>query len=198
MEDLMYSRIPPVAASVIVAAVAALLFAAVTNLPLRMIHRATALNTAMFLGLAAYVGFLGRLNGTHYRDLLAPLLILSAVLVAAGSVTGFVIPAAAGLSWIRSGICFPGPIPRRAFAEAILCAAGLSLVWMLQPPGLSGWALSVWLFWLIQSLYFLVVDPEPGSLFGRPGWKRFEAAHSRTQVLLKEQKLARAFEELGL
>jgi hypothetical protein len=133
MEDLMYSRIPPVAASVIVAAVAALLFAAVTNLPLRMIHRATALNTAMFLGLAAFVGFLGRLSGKHYRDLLAPLLILSAVLVAAGSVTGFVIPAAAGLSWIRSGICFPGPIRGGRSPKAILCAAGLSLV-SLQPP----------------------------------------------------------------
>ena len=194
----MYSRISPVAASVIFAAAAALLFLAVTSLPLRMIHRATALNAAMFLGLAAYVGFLGRLSGKNYRDFFAPLLILSAVLVAAGSVTGFVIPAAAGLSWIRSGICFPEPKPRRAFAEVILCAAGLTLVWMLQPPGLSGWALSVWLFWLMQSLYFLVVGPEPGYLFERLGWKRFEAARSRAEVLLKEQKLERAFEELGL
>jgi hypothetical protein len=194
----MKSKISPVAASVIFAAAAALMVAAVTNLPFRMIHRATALNTAMFLGIAAYVGFLGRLSGKNYRDFFAPLVILSAVLVAGGSVTSFVIPAAATLSWIRSGICFPGPLPRRVFAEAIFCAAGQALAWMLQPPGLYGWALSVWLFWLIQSLYFLVVDPEPGSLFERPGRNKFEAAHSRAEVLLREQKLARAFEELGL
>lgn len=194
----MKSKISPVAASVIFAAATALLVAAVMSLPIRMISRPTALNTALFLGLAAYAGFLGRLSGKNHRDLFAPLLMLSAVLAAAGSVAGFAIPAVATLSWIRSGICFPGPIPRRVFAETIFCAAGLALAWVLQPPGLYGWALSVWLFGLIQSLYFLVLDPEPGSLFERPGRKRFEPAHSRTEALLREQKLQRAFEELGL
>lgn len=194
----MKSKITPAAASVIFAAAAALLFAAVMSLPLRMIYRPTALNTALFLGLAAYAGFLARLSEKNLRDLFAPFLIVSAVLVAAGSVTGFVIPAAAALSWVRSGICVPGSIPRRVFAETITCPAGLALAWVLQPPGLYGWTLSVWLFWLIQSLYFLAVAPEPSRGPERPSRPRSETAHRRTETLLREQKLERAFEELGL
>lgn len=194
----MKSKITPVAASVIFAAAAALIFAAVTSLPLRHIQRTTALNTALFIELAAYAGFLGALNKERRRDLFAPFITLSAVLVVAGTVTNFVVPAAATLSWIRSGICLPGPTLRRVFAEAIFCPAGLALAWALQPPGLYGWTLSVWLFWLIQALYFLVVDPEPGSQLGQPDVKGFEAAHSRAETLLREQKLKRAFEELGL
>jgi len=78
------------------------------------------------------------------------------------------------------------------------CAAGLVLAGMLQPPGLSGWTLSVWMFWLIQSLYFLAIDFKPGCLPERPDSKKFETAHNRAEALLREQKLARAFEELGL
>jgi hypothetical protein len=194
----MKSRISPVVTSVIFAAAAALLFAAVTNLPLRLIPRTTALNTALFIDLAAYAGFLGGLNKERRHELFAPFLTLSAVLAVAGTVSGFVIPAAVTLSWIRSGVCLPGPTLRRVFAEAIFCPAGLALAWALQPPGLYGWTLSVWLFWLIQSLYFLVVDSEAASRVERPCRNRFAAAHSRTEVLLREQKLERAFEELGL
>jgi hypothetical protein len=194
----MKSRISPLAASVIFAAAAALLFAGMMSLPLRMISRPTALNTALFVGLAAYAGFLVRLSGKKPRDLFAPFLIVSAVLAAAGSVSGFVIPAAAALSWIRSGICFSGSIPRRVFAEAITCPAGLVLAWVLQPPGLYGWTLSVWLFWLIQSLYFLALACEPSPGPERSPRQRLATAHHRTEALLREQKLERAFEELGL
>lgn len=194
----MQSRISPLAASVIFAAAAALLFAGIMSLPLRMISRPTALNTTMFLGLVAYAGFLARLSGKNHRDLFAPFLMLSAVLASAGSVTSFVMPAAAGLSWIRSGICFPGSVPRRLLAEAITCPAGLVLAWMLQPPGLLGWTLSVWMFWLIQSLYFLALACEPPPRPACPPWQRFETAHRRTETLLREERLAKAFEDLGL
>lgn len=194
----MNSKITPVAASVVFAVIAALLFAGVMSLPLRLIPRPAALNTAMFLGLTGYAGFLARMSGKNYRDFFAPFWLLSAVLAVAGSVAGFVIPAAAGLSWFRSGICFPGSIPRRVFAEGITCPAGLLLAWMLQPPGLLGWTLSVWMFWLIQALYFLAVGSEPSPGPERSPWQRLETAHRRTETLLRERKLERAFEELGL
>jgi hypothetical protein len=191
-------KMSPVAASVILAAAAAMLVAAVTLLPLRPIPRTTALNAAIFLCLAAYSAFLARSSGRSLRALIAPLLMLAAVLAVAGSVTGFVVPAAAGLSWVRSGICFSGSIPRRVCAEAVTCAAGLALVWLLQPPGPYGWALSIWMFGLIQALYFVLVDAERS---GRPELtvrERIEEVHCRANVLLREQKLERAFEKLGL
>jgi hypothetical protein len=190
-------KMSPVAASVIFAA-AAVLVAAVTLLPLRPIPRTTALNAEIFLCLAAYSAFLARSSGRSLRALFAPLLMLAAVLAVAGSVSGFVVPAAAGLSCVRSGICFSGSIPRRVCAEAVTCAAGLALAWLLQPPGPYGWALSIWMFGLIQALYFVLVDAESSGLPELTVRERIEEVHCRADVLLREQKLERAFEKLGL
>jgi len=191
-------KMSPVAASVIFAAAAAMLVATATILPLRPIPRTTALNAAIFLCLATYSAFLARSSGRRLRALIAPLFMLAAVLAVAGSVTGFVVPAAAGLSWIRSGICFQESMPRRVCAEAVTCAAGLALVWLLQPPGPYGWALSIWMFGLTQALYFVLVDAERRGL-PEPGVQaRIEKAHGRADVLLREQKLERAFEKLRL
>jgi hypothetical protein len=188
----------PVATTVILAAAAALVVAAATILPLRPIPRTTATNAAIFLCLAAYAVFLARSSGQSLRALFAPLFMLAAVTAGAGSVTGFVIPAAATLSWIRSGICFQGSMPHRVCAEAITCAGGLALVWLLQPPVPYGWALSTWMFGLIQALYFVVIDVERTGLPEKQGQDRMAKTYCRAETLLREQKLERAFEELGL
>jgi len=192
------NKISPITATLIFAAIAALLVAAVTSLPFVLISRATALNAALFVCLAAYAALLARWSGKGLRALFAPFLVLSAVLAVAGSVTGFVIPAAAGLSWIRSGICFPGPLGRRIFAEALAAASGLALVAVLRPTGLTGWALGLWMFFLIQALYFVIIAAAPSPRCERPGQDRRQTVHSRVQALLREQKLERAFEELQL
>jgi len=194
----MKHKISPLAAAVIFAAAAATLLAVVTILSLRAIPHTTAINAAIFLCLAAYSAFLARSSGRSLRALFAPLFMLAAVMAVAGSVTGFVVPAAAGLSWIRSGICFPGSMPRRVCAEAITSAAGLALAWLLQPPGPYGWALSMWMFGLIQALYFVVVDAERTGLPEKQEQDRMAKTHPRADALLREQKLERAFEELGL
>jgi hypothetical protein len=54
------------------------------------------------------------------------------------------------------------------------------------------------MFFLIQALYFVVIDPA-GILRGeRPCLQPDRALRSRTQALLREQKLERAFAELDL
>ena len=194
----MKTKLSPAAATVIFAAAAAMLLAAAVFWTQRFIPRTTILNTAVFLCLAAYTAFLARSSGRSLRALFAPLFMLAAVMAAAGSVTGFVVPAAAGLSWIRSGICFPGSLPRRVCAEAITCAAGLALVRLLQPPGPYGLPLSIWMFGLIQALYFVVIDVESSGQAEPPIREKIEEAHCRADVLLREQKLERAFEKLGL
>jgi hypothetical protein len=191
-------KISPVAASVIFAATAAALVAAATLLPPGLVPRTTALNAAIFLCLTAYAAFLVRSSGRSLRALFAPLFMLATVMAAGGSVTGFVVPAVAGLSWIRSGICFAGSMPRRVCAETIACAAGLALAWLLQPPGPYGWPLSIWMFGLIQSLYFGMVDAEITGLPEKQGQDKIVKTYHRADTLLREQKLERAFAELGL
>jgi hypothetical protein len=194
----MNSKISPVAATLILAAVAAVLIAMVAALPLRPAARITAANATIFLCLAAYSAFLARSSGCSLQVLFAPLFMLSAVLAVAGSVTAFVVPAAAGLSWVRSGICFPGSLTRRLCAEALTCPAGLALAWLLQPSGPYGSALGIWMFGLVQALYFVVIDVERTGLPEKKGQDKVTQAHRRADALLREQKLARAFEELGL
>jgi hypothetical protein len=191
-------KMSSVAASVVFAAGAAMLLAAAVFWPQRFIPRTTILNAAMFLCLAAYAVFLAWSSGRSRRALFAPLFMLATVSAAADSVTGFVVPAAAGLSWIRSGICFPGSLPRRVCAEAITCATGLALVRLLQPPGPYGLPLGMWMFGLIQALYFVGVDAESCGQTEPPIREKIEEAHCRADVLLREQKLERAFEKLGL
>jgi hypothetical protein len=194
----MNPKISPIAASLIFAAAAALLLAAATLLPLRPISLTTATNSAIFLCLASYAVFLARWKGRSLRALFAPLLMLSAVLAVAGSVIGFVVPAAAGLCWIRSGICFAGSMPRRVCAEALTCPAGLVLVWLLQPPGPYGGALGMWMFGLIQSLYVVAIDAEGPVLHASIPRERLAKERGRAEALLREQKLERAFEKLAL
>ncbi len=188
----------PITATVIFGAGAALLAAVALSLPLRLSPRPTALNAMLFLCLAAYAALLARLSAKPIRTLCAPLLMLAAVLPVAASVGGFVVPAAAGLAWVRSGICFPGPIVRRLAAEALFLAAGLGLCAALRPPGVTGWALGLWLFFLVQALYFVIIDAVPIARSEPPGQDPRQTAHRRAQALLREQKLERAFAELDL
>ena len=194
----MRHSISPLLATVIFAAAAAALLAGAASLPLRSTYRPVGMNLSIFLCLAAYSIFLARVSGRNLRDLFAPLFLLAAVLASAGSVTGFALPAAAGLSWIRSGICFPGPTARRVDAEVFICAGGLALTWLLQPPGPYGWALGMWMFGIIQALYFLAVDVGHTGRSAKEDWARRTMVHRRAEALLHEQKLSRAFEELGL
>lgn len=194
----MKSTSPPMAAALIFAAAAALLVAGALGLPLGLRPRPATLNAAMLLCLAAYAAMLARLSGKPLRAVSAPLLILAALLPVADSVGGFVVPAAAGLAWIRSGVCFPGPLGRRFAAEALTAGAGLFLCAALRPPGPAGWALALWMFFLVQALYFAFVDTAPGSGTEPAGQEPRAALRRRAQALLREQKLARAFEALQL
>lgn len=191
-------KISPITATVAFGGAAALLSAGAIGLPLDFVSLPARLNATLFLCLAVYAAGLARLSASPIRGLTAPLLLLSAVLVSASSVTGFVIPAAAVLAWIRSGICFPGPVVRRAAAEILTTAAGLALCAVLRPPGLAGWVLGLWLFCLIQALYFAFVDPAQSPGCERPARDSRQGLRSRAQALLREQKLERAFSELQL
>jgi hypothetical protein len=188
----------PTIATVIFGAGAALLLAGAMSLPLRRIPEPAILNGTMFLCLAAYAVLRVRLSKKPTRALVAPLLVLSSVLSVAASVTGFVVPAAAGLAWIRSGICFQGPVPRRVAAETLTAAAGLAICAALRPPGAAGWVLGLWMFFLVQALYFVIIDAAPVAPGEPPSQDSRQPLPSRTQALLREQKLERAFAELDL
>jgi hypothetical protein len=182
-----------------VAAATTVEFVAVVLMSSRFVPWSAALNLSMFLCLSLYGMFLGRLSGKTIREIAPPFLILACVLVIAESPIGFIVPAAAVLAWVRSGICFSGTVFRRTVSEAATVPAGLALIAVLHPTGLTGWAMGVWMFFLFQALYLLSIDPDeirtkPDSVPDR------EAAtlRGRAVELRREQRLERLFATLEL
>ena len=67
------------------------------------------------------------------------------------------------LSWIRSGICFKRkPLAKRLAAETGLGLGSGLLVFSAVPAVTLNGALGVWLFFLIQALYFVLFDYQSG------------------------------------
>jgi hypothetical protein len=83
-------------------------------------------------------------------------------------------------------------------AETLITGTGLALCAGMRPPGWAGWALGLWMFFLVQALYFALVDPVQAPRGDCPGREVNETAHRRAQALLREEKLERAFAELQL
>jgi hypothetical protein len=119
---------------------------------------------SLWVLLAGYTALLSRWASRPLRSISSPLmlLLLSAFLIE--STTVFLFSAIVTLSWIRSGICFNRkPLAKRLTAETGL-GLGSGLLVSGAVPGVTlAWALGVWLFFLIQALYFVLFEYQSDS-----------------------------------
>jgi len=113
---------------------------------------------------------------------LFPVLVLMAFAIL-GTHRGFLILALLVLGWVRSGICFPGSMTGRILAEAALGLGGGLLVQSFAPHTPVAWALGIWMFFLVQSLYFVLIAPaDDAAAPGGPDG--FEDARRRAEAIL--------------
>jgi hypothetical protein len=63
------------------------------------------------------------------------------------------------LSWIRSGICYPRSGFQVLFRETLLCGGGGLVLAFWGPSVPLSWALGIWLFSLIQALFYILFEP---------------------------------------
>ena len=134
--------------------------------------------------MAAYALMLARWSGRGLAAVIFPLLVLGGIGVAlprAGVVFGL---ALAILSWIRSGICYPHSGVQALFREGLLCGGGglVLALWGLSTP--LSWALGIWLFSLVQALFFVLFEPGQGFSADPPA-DPFEQARRRIEELLE-------------
>ena len=87
-----------------------------------------------------------------------PLLLLLAVILLMDSMALFFILALIVVSWSRSGICYQKTGVRGLAVELLLCILGTVLVQIFTPGSVYAWALGVWMFFLIQALYFVFFE----------------------------------------
>jgi hypothetical protein len=114
---------------------------------------------SIWMLLAGYGVMLCRWAQKPLRSIMAPLVLLFLAAFLLRSTSAFLFMTLVMLTWIRSGICFnKRSSAKRLGAEIVLgLATGLLISGAVPGVTLAG-ALGVWLFFLIQALYFVVFD----------------------------------------
>lgn len=122
----------------------------------KVIYWTTAFRLVIWLILAGYLLVLIRWGRVKLLSILFPLLLLLLLVFWGDTNTGFLFLALGVLSWIRSGVCFQGGLLKTLVAEVALCLGGGALVAYFAPHSTVTWALAVWMFFLVQSIYFVI------------------------------------------
>jgi len=112
----------------------------------------------LWLFLAGYAILLNIWGKKIQISTVFPLLLLLPAILLIDSIVLFFILALMITSWIRSGICFQKPGARGIAVELLLCFSGGLPVLLFTPGSLYAWALCVWMFFLVQALYFVFFE----------------------------------------
>lgn len=135
--------------------------------------------------LAGYSLLLARWSGRHPAGILFPLILLLGTAVWPGIDSAFFFLGLGVLCWLRSGICF-NHFPLRAMvAETLTAAGGAALVTLLSPASPVAWAVSIWLFFLVQTLYFFIVSPRDRKSADQQDADPFDQARRAAQRILE-------------
>jgi hypothetical protein len=119
---------------------------------------AVALRLVLWVYLAGYGLLLSGQGGRRPAGIAFPLLLLLVTALWALPMTAY-LPACLGtLSWIRCGVPLRGSRLGRTTIELLLCFLGGATVAVLAPPVLLSRAVAVWLFFLLQALYFVLFE----------------------------------------
>lgn len=145
-----------------------------------------AFKLALWTDLFFYAVLLSRWSGKGLHTIIFPLALMLGTALWPGVYAGFFFLGLGVLGWIRSGICFSGKRLRAVAAEIITLFGGACLVALLGPVSPVTWAISIWLFFLVQALYFFIVPAT-----GRPHTEQavedpFEQAHRKAQRVLDD------------
>ncbi len=107
--------------------------------------------------LAGYGILLSRWARQPLRSILFPLLLLFAAAFCFQSTSTFLLTVMGVLGWIRSGVCFKEKSMAKRLVAEIALGLGAGLLVSGAVPAVNPvWALGVWLFFLIQTLYFVL------------------------------------------
>jgi hypothetical protein len=148
----------PIRTTIVFGLICGLSFIPLSLLLNSVIAWTSAICLALWLYVAGYGILLNRWSKKNLVSIIFPLLILLLAIFLMDSVAAFFLLALIVISWMRSGICFQKSAWIRLAVELLLCITGGVLISAFTPGSLSAWALGVWMFFLVQSLYFVIFD----------------------------------------
>ncbi len=143
--------------------------------------------SAFWLMTAVYTLFLVRWSRRGRAEIIFPLVVLGLWGWYLPRAPGTLVMALVTLSWVRSGVCFPCPTGRALMREALICGGAGVLVAVLAPVSALSWALGIWLFFLVQALFFVVFEPDAERTAARVAEDPFERARRRAEELLAQE-----------
>ena len=124
-----------------------------------LIPRSLAVGLTLWVFIAGYALLLNIWGKKFHISTVFPLLLLLAVIFLAHSMVLFFLLALLVSSWIRSGICYPQSGVMVLGVELLLCLIGAVLVQIVIPGSVFAWTSGVWMFFLVQALYFVFFEP---------------------------------------
>ena len=157
--SIMKSKTTPIRSTIIWGLIGGLVYIPLCSALSLMVFWPLGIQLSFWILLAGYAVLLSRWASRPLKSIGLPLLLLLLSAFLIESATAFLFTAFVMLSWIRSGICFKRkPLVKRLAAELGL-GLGSGLLVSGAVPGVTlVWALGVWLFFLIQALYFVLFE----------------------------------------
>ena len=140
----------------------------------------------LWLFLAGYAILLSHWRKKALISSVFPLLLLVPTIFLSDSMVLFFILALMVISWIRSAICFQKPGALGLAVELLLCLLGAVLVQVFTPGSVFAWALGVWMFFLVQALYFVFLGPVDDQQEESIKTDAFERASRQAEKILTE------------
>ncbi len=111
----------------------------------------------LWANVTLYGMILSRWSRVSFFKILFPLLLLLGAAAWPTSNRAFFLIALGVFSWVRSGVCFTATPLRALMAELAIGLGATCMIGLLWPQSALAWALGIWFFYLVQSLYFFIV-----------------------------------------
>jgi len=146
----------PMLATIIYGLLAGASFIPIVVAMSNLVHWTAAFRLTIWLVLAGYLIILTRWGRVSLLSILLPLVLLLLLVFWGDTNSAFLFLALGVLSWVRSGICFQGGLLKTIVTEVALCSGGGALVVFFTPHSTITWGVAVWMFFLVQSVYFVV------------------------------------------
>ncbi len=146
----------------------------------------SAVGLTLWLFISGYAVLLNLWGNKIQISTVFPLLLLLPAIFLMDSMVLFFLLALIVMAWIRSGICYQKPGAMRLAVELLLCFLGAVLVHVFTPGSMFSWALGVWMFFLVQALYFVFFEPADNQQEGSSRLDAFERASRYAERILSD------------
>ena len=156
----MHKKSTPVLTTILYGFAAALFFIIGLMLMVKIMAWPLAFRLVIWIIILGYSYLLVSWSGKRSAQIIFPQLILLAAALWSNSIVFFFVLAILVLGWIRHR-CFLKSSVKAILAESVISGGAVALILIFNPHSTPSLAISTWLFFLVQSLYFVFFCPAP-------------------------------------